>query len=71
MLKRRNSEARIVHQMSVEMSIRLQDSVRAKERLQFYTSAISFTSAVLLSDEGVRKNSKVRKRHDFSHFSGN
>ena len=36
--------------------------MRAKERLQFYTSAISFTSAVLLSDEGVRKNSKVGKR---------
>ena len=48
------------------MSIRLQNSMPAKERLQFYKSAMSFTSAVLLSDEGVRKNSKVGKRHDFS-----
>ena len=34
--------------------------MRVKERLQCYTSALSFTSAVLLSDEDVRKNSKVR-----------
>ena len=56
---------------AVEMSIRLQDSMRAKERLQCDTSAMSFTSAVLLSDEDVRKNSKVGKWNDFSHFSGN
>ena len=42
--------------------------MRAKERLQFYTSAMSFTSAVLLSDEGLRKNNKVGKRHDFRTF---
>ena len=54
------------------MSIRLQDSMRAKERLlQCDTSAMSFTSAVFLSDEDVRKNSKVGKRNDFSHYSGN
>ena len=53
------------------MSIRLQDSMRAKESLQCDTSAMSLTSAVLLSDEDVRKNSKVGKRNDFSHFSGN
>ena len=36
------------------MSTRLQDSTRVKERLQCDTSAMSFTLAVLLSDEDVR-----------------
>ena len=53
------------------MSTRLQDSVRVKGRLQGDTSAMSFTSAVLPNDEDVRKDSKVGKRNDFSHFSEN
>ena len=50
------------------MSTQMQDSMRVKERLQFYTSALSFTSAFLLSDEDVGENSKVEK--DFSTFRG-
>ena len=53
------------------MSTRLQNSVRVKGRLQCDTSAMSFTSAVLLNDEDVRKNSKVGKRNDFSYFLEN
>ena len=47
------------------MSTRLQDLMRVKERLQCDTSGMSFTSAVLLNDEGERKNIKVRNRNDF------
>ena len=45
--------------------------MRVKGRLQCDTSAMSFTSAVLLSDEDGRKNSEVGKRNDFSCFTGN
>ena len=41
-----------------------------KERLQCDTSAMSFASAVLLSDKDVGKI-KMGKRKDFEHFSGN
>ena len=53
------------------MSTRLKYSVQVKRRLQCDTSAMTFTSAILLKDEDVRKNSKVGKRNDFSYFSGN
>ena len=53
------------------MSTRLQGSMRVKKRLQCDTSAMSFTSAVLLNDEDVRENIKVRSRNDVLHFSRN
>ena len=59
MLKRRNIEARIVHQMS---------------RWNANTIAgfnVSEGAPSMLSDEDVTKNSKVGKPNDFSHFSGN
>ena len=53
------------------MSTRLQDSMRVKEGLQCDTSALNFTSAVLLNDEDVRKNIKVWNRNNFLHFTRN
>ena len=70
MLKRRDLQARIFVKSAVEISTRLQDSMRVKEHLQCDTSAMSFTSAVLLSDKDVGKI-KMEKRKDFAHFSIN
>ena len=44
--------------------------MRVKEHLQCDTSAVSLTSAVLLSDKDVGKI-KMKKRKDFVHFLGN
>ena len=44
--------------------------MQVKEHLQRDTSAMSFTSAVLLSDKDVGKI-EMEKWKDFAHFTGN
>ena len=56
LLKSRDIEARIVRQMTHRNVNTSEDSMQVKER---NTSAMSFTSAVPLSDEDVRKNIKL------------
>ena len=71
MLKRRNIEARIVHQM-IRWNVNTIAEFNASEgapsilykRNEFYIDRSA-------NCEGVSRNSKVGKRHDFSHSSGN